>query len=105
MSKTTIKELRLITSLSSQERTVIQTLLELNYSVRAIARFIKRSPSTVSIEIHLVTPYKAEIAHALTLKKRHLRGRHDTLTPALSVFLNHHIGILVLLQSFLISLF
>ncbi|OQJ68761.1 hypothetical protein BMS78_04165, partial [Leuconostoc pseudomesenteroides] len=48
-----------MTSLSSQERTVIQTLLELNYSVRAIARFIKRSPSTVSIEIHQVTPYKA----------------------------------------------
>lgn len=54
-----------MTSLSSQERTVIQTLLELNYSVRAIARFIKRSPSAVSIEIHQVTPYKAEIAHAL----------------------------------------
>ncbi|MBZ1517512.1 helix-turn-helix domain-containing protein, partial [Leuconostoc mesenteroides] len=53
-----------MTSLSSQQRTVIQTLLELNYSVRAIARFIKRSPSTVSIEIHQVTPYKAEIAHA-----------------------------------------
>ncbi|WP_143471643.1 helix-turn-helix domain-containing protein, partial [Leuconostoc mesenteroides] len=33
-----------MTSLSSQERTVIQTLLELNYSVRAIARFITRSP-------------------------------------------------------------
>ncbi|MFG6674406.1 helix-turn-helix domain-containing protein, partial [Leuconostoc lactis] len=28
-----------MTNLSSQERTVIQTLLELNYSVRAIARF------------------------------------------------------------------
>ena len=83
-----------MTSLSSQERTVIQTLLELNYSVRAIARFIKRSPSTVSIEIHQVTPYKAEIAHALALKKSHLRGRHDTLTPAIAVFLNHHIGIL-----------
>ena len=41
-----------MTSLSSQERTVIQTLLVLNYSVRAIARIIKRSPSTVSIEIH-----------------------------------------------------
>ncbi len=83
-----------MTSLSSQERTVIQTLLELNYSVRANACFIKRSPSTVSIEIHQVTPYKAEIAHALALKKRHLRGRHDTLTPAIAVFLNHHIGIL-----------
>ena len=83
-----------MTSLSSQERTIIQTLLELNYSVRAIARFIKRSPSTVSIEIHQVTPYKAEITHALALKKRHLRGRHDKLTPAIAVFLNHHIGIL-----------
>ncbi|MFL2050462.1 IS30 family transposase [Leuconostoc mesenteroides] len=83
-----------MTSLSSQERTVIQTLLELNYSARAIARFIKRSPSTVSIEIHQITPYKAEIAHALALKKRHLRGRHDTLTPAIAFFLNHHIGIL-----------
>ncbi len=83
-----------MTSLSSQERTVIQTLLELNYSVRTIARFIKRSPSTVSIEIHQVTLNKAEIAHALALKKRHLRGRHDTLTPAIAVFLNHHIGIL-----------
>ncbi|WP_394468264.1 IS30 family transposase [Leuconostoc mesenteroides] len=83
-----------MTSLSSQERTVIQTLLELHYSVRAIARFINRSPSTVSIEIHQVTPYKAEIAHALALKKRHLRGRHDTLTPAIAVFLNEHIGIL-----------
>lgn len=83
-----------MTSLSSQERTVIQTLLELNYSVHSIARFIKRSPLTVSIAIHQVTPYKAEIAHALALKKRHLRGRHDTLTPAIAVFLNHHIGIL-----------
>lgn len=79
-----------MTSLSSQERTVIQTLLELDYYVRAIARFIERSPSTVSIEIHQVTPYKAEIAHALALKKRHLRGRHGTLTPAIAVFLNHH---------------
>ena len=83
-----------MTSLSSQERTVIQTLLELNYSVRAIARFINRSPATVSVEIHQVTPYKADIAHALALKKRHLRGRHHTLTPAIVVFLNEHIGIL-----------
>ena len=81
-----------MTRLSPQERTVIQPLLELNYSVRAIARFIKRSPSTVSIEINQVTPYKAEIAHALALKKHHLCGRHDTLTPAIAVFLNHHIG-------------
>ncbi|CAK1234359.1 IS30 family (Tra8) [Fructobacillus tropaeoli] len=57
-----------MTSLSSQKRTVIQTLLELNYSVRAIARFINRSPAMVSVEIHQVTPYKADITHALALK-------------------------------------
>ncbi len=56
-----------MTSLSSQERTVIQTLLELNYSIRAIARFINRSPTTVSVEIHQVTPYKADISRALAL--------------------------------------
>ncbi|CAK1227234.1 IS30 family (Tra8) [Fructobacillus tropaeoli] len=69
-----------MTSLSSQERTVIQTLLELNYSVRAIARFIDRSPATVSVEIHQVTPYKADIAHALALKKkRHLRSHQKLM--------------------------
>ena len=78
-------------SLSSQELTVIQTLLELNYLVRAIARFINQSLATVSVEIHQVTPYKADIAHALALKKRHLRCRHHTLTPAIAVFLNEHI--------------
>ena len=83
-----------MTSLSSQERTVIQTLLALNYSVRAIARFINRSPATVSVEIHQVTPYKADTAHELALSNRHLRGRHHTPTPAIAVFLNHHIGIL-----------
>lgn len=83
-----------MTNLSSQERTVIETLLELNYSVRAIARYINQSPAIVSVEIHQVTPYKADIAHALALKKRHLRGHHHTLTKAIAVFSNEHIGIL-----------
>ena len=48
----------------------------------------------MSVEIHQVTPYKADIAHALALKKRHLRGRHETLTSAIAVFLNEYIGIL-----------
>jgi len=75
-------------SLSPQERTVIQTLLALNHSVRAIARFINRSPSTVSVEINQVTLYKADTAHELALSNRHLRGRYHTLTPAIAVFLN-----------------
>lgn len=83
-----------MTSLSSQERTVVQILLELNYSVRAIAHFIKRSPSTFFVEIHQVTPYQAVIAHKLALNQRHLHGRHHTLAPAMAIFLNDHIGIL-----------
>ena len=77
----------------SQERTVIQTLLELNYSVRSIARFINRPPATVSVEIRQVTPYKADTAHALALKKHLLRVRHHTLTALITVFMNEHIGI------------
>ncbi|OQJ79484.1 hypothetical protein BMS81_07350 [Leuconostoc pseudomesenteroides] len=56
-----------MTSLSSQERTVIQTLLELNYSVRAIARFIKRSPSTVSIDEFLYGCFRQLPLKALRL--------------------------------------
>ena len=63
-----------MTSLSSQERTVIQTLLELNYSVRAIARFIKRSPSTVSIEIALILK---KWTIFIQLLRQHLRYDFD----------------------------
>lgn len=83
-----------MTSLSYQERTIIQTLLELNYSVRTIARFIHRSPSTVSVEIHQVAPYKSDITHELALNKRHLRGRHCKVTSDMTILLNHHIGVL-----------
>lgn len=61
-----------MTSLSFQERTLIQTLLALDYSIRAIAHFIHRSPATVSVEIHQVTPYNANVAHELALNKCHL---------------------------------
>lgn len=75
-----------MTNLSSQERTVIEILLELNYSIRAIARFINQAPTIVSVEIHQVTPYKADIAHALALKKRHLRGHHHINTSYRCLF-------------------
>ncbi|ORI61574.1 helix-turn-helix domain-containing protein, partial [Leuconostoc mesenteroides] len=52
-----------MSSLSSDERTVIQTLLELNFSIRGIARFLNRSPATISVEIRQVTPYNAKQAH------------------------------------------
>lgn len=55
-------------SLLFQERNVIQTLLALNYSVRAIFRFMNRSSSTISVEIYQVAPYKADVGHELALK-------------------------------------
>ncbi|ORI59083.1 IS30 family transposase, partial [Leuconostoc mesenteroides subsp. cremoris] len=83
-----------MSSLSSDERTVIQTLLELNFSIRGIARFLNRSPATISVEIRQVTPYNAKQAHQLALAKRHICGRHSTLTADIAVFLNQHIGVL-----------
>ncbi|WP_143471037.1 helix-turn-helix domain-containing protein, partial [Leuconostoc mesenteroides] len=52
-----------MSSLSSDERTVVQTLLELNFSIRGIARFLNHSPATISVEIRQVTPYNAKQAH------------------------------------------
>ncbi|AWV38911.1 hypothetical protein CD198_10510 (plasmid) [Leuconostoc mesenteroides] len=74
-----------MTSLSSSERTVIQTMLQLNYSVRALACFINRSPPTISVEIHQVASYSANAANKLTEMKCHLRGRHTMLTPDIAV--------------------
>ena len=56
-----------MSSLSSDERTVVQTLLELNFSIRGIARFLNRSPATISVEIRQVTSYNAKQAHQLAL--------------------------------------
>lgn len=51
------KKMRLMPIISSQEPTFIQTLLEWNYSVRSIDRFVNRSPSTVSVETQQATSY------------------------------------------------
>lgn len=83
-----------MSSLSSDERTVIQTLLELHFSIRAIAKFLNRSPATISVEIRQLTPYNAKQAHQLVLAKRHMRGRHTTLTADIAFFLNQHIFVL-----------
>ena len=54
-----------MSSLSSDERTVVQTLLELNFSIRGIARFLNRSPATISVEIRQVTPYNAKTSSSI----------------------------------------
>ncbi|MEX0380704.1 IS30 family transposase [Leuconostoc sp. MS02] len=79
--------------LSSHERSVIQTLLEVHYSIRAIARFLKRSPTTIAYEIKRVSPYNAEIAKHLAKENRQRRGRRNCLTPEIAAFLNQHLGV------------
>ncbi|MCT4379059.1 helix-turn-helix domain-containing protein, partial [Leuconostoc falkenbergense] len=81
-------------SLSSHERSVIETMIKLNHSIREIARFLKRSPATIAYELNRIHPYNAQQAHHLAQCSRHKHGRHPTLTPEISAFLNHHIGIL-----------
>lgn len=63
----------MFSSLSSHERSVIETMIKLNHSIREIARFLKRSPATISYEYN--------------------HGRCSSLTPEISAFLNHYIGI------------
>lgn len=60
--------------LSSHERSVSQTLLAVHYSIHAIARFLKRSPTTIAYEIKRVSPYNAEIAQQLSKENRQRRG-------------------------------
>ena len=81
-------------SLSAHERSVIETMVKLNHSIREIARFLKRSPATITYELNRIKPYNAQQAHHLAQCNRHKHGRHPTLTPEISAFLNHHIGIL-----------
>lgn len=69
-------------------------MIKLNYSTREIARFLKRSPATITYELNRIHRYKAQQAHYLTQCNQHKHGRHPSLTPEISAFLNHHIGIL-----------
>lgn len=42
-------------SLSSHERSVIETMIKLNHSIREIARFLNRSPATIAYELKRIT--------------------------------------------------
>ncbi len=46
-------------SLSSHERSVIETMTKLNHSIREIARFLKRFPATITYELNRIKPYDA----------------------------------------------
>lgn len=69
---------------SSEERETIQELLWEKRSVRAIARTLNRSPSSVSREIARNKPavfnrYTPRLAHERALEKRKSRGRKERL--------------------------
>lgn len=69
---------------SIEERELIQELMWGKQSVRAIARRLCRSPSSVSREINRNIPplqrrYAPRLAHQRALKKRASRGRQDRL--------------------------
>lgn len=65
ISKITIKELRSMTGLSFQDRTVVQAFLELNYCVLGIARLISCLPASISVGIHQVTPYNVDTVYSI----------------------------------------
>ena len=70
--------------LSVEEREEIQAMLWAKQSVRAIAKKLGRSPSSVSREINRNMPaerkrYTPRLAHEKALQKRSSRGRHDRL--------------------------
>ena len=81
-------------SLAAHEHSVIETMIKLNHSIREIARFLKRSPATITYELNRIKPYDAQQAHHLAQCNQHQHGRHSSLTPEISAFLNHKIGIL-----------
>lgn len=69
---------------SIEEREIIQTMRWEKKGVRAIARTLKRSPSSVSREIQRNNPpkyqvYTPRLAHERALKSRKSRGRKDRL--------------------------
>ena len=73
-------------SLSAHERSVIETMIKLNHSIRAIARFLKRSPATITYESNRINPYTAQQAHHLAKCNQHKHCRHPSLTPEMSAF-------------------
>ncbi|WP_349584936.1 helix-turn-helix domain-containing protein [Leuconostoc citreum] len=46
-------------SLSSHERSVIETMIKLNHAIREIDRFLNRSPATITYELNGIGPYNA----------------------------------------------
>lgn len=81
-------------TLSAHERSVIETMIKLNHSIRKIARFLKHPPKTIIYELNRIHPDNAQQTHHLAQCNQHKHGRHPSLTPEISAFLNHHIGIL-----------
>lgn len=69
--------------LTISERAKIETLLELGYSIRAIAKQLHRNPSTISRELKRHVNCTAEEAHVRYQSNKSNCGAKLKLTPEL----------------------
>ena len=60
-------------SLSTHERSVIETMIKLNHSISEITCFIKWPLATITYELNRIKPYNAQQTHHLS--QCHLRKR------------------------------
>ncbi|EOB7191592.1 TPA: IS30 family transposase, partial [Staphylococcus aureus] len=80
--------------LTLTERARIEVLRQENYSLRSIARKLKRSVSTISREIsrnNLNQSYQAETAQKNYETKRKLCGRPTRFTPELGNIIKYYL--------------
>lgn len=82
-------------TLSFQERAVIQDWHDSAKSLRSIARHLNRSVSTISYELHRLRdqPYSATAAKNQTTSRRTQRGRKTNLTANLNDFITEGIRV------------
>ncbi|RKQ12324.1 IS30 family transposase [Ureibacillus endophyticus] len=80
------------THLTISERSKIETYLELGYSIRQIAKFIKRSPSTISRELRRHTNCSPEEAQTRYQVNKSKCGAKSKLTHELKEAVQEKLG-------------
>ncbi len=67
-------------SLPVHERFVIETVIKLNHSIHAIARFLKLSPATITYyKSSRIKPYNAQQVHHLVQCNQNKHGHYSSL--------------------------
>ncbi|MCP1144702.1 IS30 family transposase [Lysinibacillus endophyticus] len=80
------------THLTISERSKIETYFELGYSIRQIAEFLKRSPSTISRELRRHLNCSPEEAQARYHSNKSKCGAKSKLTPKLKEVVQKKLG-------------